>query len=393
VLASRFAAFVTTIPVLGEDGLLIEFTSVFKAYPDGTHAVDGLSLHVARGEIFVLIGPSGCGKTTTLRMINRLIEPTSGRILVNGSDVLEVDPIELRRSIGYAIQEVALFPHMTVAENISIVPGLQGWSAARQRSRVLELLELVGLKPDRYRAKYPHELSGGERQRIGVARAMGADPPVMLMDEPFGAIDPITRTRLQDEFLSIQAKIQKTVVFVTHDINEALKMGDHIAIMRRGKLVQCGTSREILSRPNCGFVEEFVGADRLMKLLQILRVSELMTRDLPTVVIDEKPQAILPRPSVKGLNLVLVVDRLGRLKGFVPSTELLKNVARPLAHFLTPVRESVSSNASLAEALLRLSVNGLDFLPVVDGDQRLQGVLTLVSVHEEIQKTTSRAVA
>jgi osmoprotectant transport system ATP-binding protein len=233
-------------------------------------AIDHLDLEVDEGEVCVLIGPSGCGKTTTMRMINRLIEPTGGTIEVNGRDVTHVDPVALRRGIGYVIQQVGLFPHMTIAANVATVPRLLGWDVARTTRRVDELLTLVGMEPDGFRDRYPRELSGGQRQRIGVARALAADPPVLLMDEPFGAIDPINRTRVQDEFLRIQRQLRKTVVFVTHDIDEAIKMGDRIALLRDGRLVQHATPAEMLANPANGFVEDFVGADRALKRLSLI---------------------------------------------------------------------------------------------------------------------------
>jgi osmoprotectant transport system ATP-binding protein len=233
-------------------------------------AIDHLDLEVAAGEVCVLIGPSGCGKTTTMRMINRLIEPTGGTIEVNGRDVTHVDPVALRRGIGYVIQQVGLFPHMTIAANVATVPRLLGWDTERTTRRVDELLTLVGMEPDGFRDRYPRELSGGQRQRIGVARALAADPPVLLMDEPFGAIDPINRTRVQDEFLRIQRQLRKTVVFVTHDIDEAIKMGDRIALLRDGRLVQHATPAEMLAHPANGFVEDFVGADRALKRLSLI---------------------------------------------------------------------------------------------------------------------------
>ncbi len=233
-------------------------------------AVDGLSLTINAGEICVLIGPSGCGKTTTMRMINRMVEPDSGRIEVGGRDVTRIDAVELRRSIGYVIQQVGLFPHMTIGENIATVPKMLGWDAPRVAKRVDELLALVGMEPGLYRDRFPRELSGGQKQRVGVARALAADPPVMLMDEPFGAIDPITRARLQDEFLRILRELGKTIVFVTHDIDEAIRMGSRIAILRAGKVVQYDTPERILAHPADSFVEAFVGGDRSLKRLALL---------------------------------------------------------------------------------------------------------------------------
>jgi osmoprotectant transport system ATP-binding protein len=252
---------------------MITLTELTKQYPNAAHpAVDHISLTVPEGEVCVLIGPSGCGKTTTMRLINRMIEPTAGKIELMGRDVTHMDSVELRRGIGYVIQQVGLFPHLTIAENIATVPRLLGWDEARIDARVDELLALVALEPATYRHRYPRDLSGGQKQRVGVARALAADPPVMLMDEPFGAIDPITRTRLQDEFLRIQARVKKTVVFVTHDLDEAIKMGDRIAILRDGALVQYATPEAILARPANTFVESFVGTDRALKRLALIRV-------------------------------------------------------------------------------------------------------------------------
>lgn len=256
---------------------MITLTELTKQYPNTAHpAVDHISLTVPEGEVCVLIGPSGCGKTTTMRLINRMIEPTAGKIELMGRDVTHMDAVELRRGIGYVIQQVGLFPHLTIAENIATVPKLLGWDPARTEKRIDELLDLVALAPATYRDRYPRDLSGGQKQRVGVARALAADPPVMLMDEPFGAIDPITRTRLQDEFLRIQARVKKTVVFVTHDLDEAIRMGDRIAILRDGKVVQYDTPEQILARPADAFVEEFVGQDRALKRLSLHTVGSRM---------------------------------------------------------------------------------------------------------------------
>ena len=254
----------------------LEFRDAVKRYPGADRdAVDHLSLTVPAGEICVLVGPSGCGKTTAMRMVNRMIDISAGDILLGGASVRERDPTRLRREIGYVIQQIGLFPHQTIGENIATVPHLLGWERDRVRSRVAELLELVGLEPA-LRDRYPAQLSGGQRQRVGVARALAADPPLMLMDEPFGAIDPINRARLQNEFLRLQAEIRKTVVFVTHDIDEAIKMGDRVAIMREGGvLAQYGTPEEVLTRPADDFVARFVGADRGLKRLALSRLGDL----------------------------------------------------------------------------------------------------------------------
>ncbi len=247
----------------GTKAASIELEGVSKRYPDGTVAVRGLSLHIPAGEVVVLIGPSGCGKSTVLRMINRLIEPTAGRILVDGVDTAGADQVDLRRRIGYVIQNTGLFPHQTVRANVATVPKLRGWPRPRVDERVTELLELVGLDPARYGPRDPHELSGGQRQRVGVARALAADPVLLLMDEPFSAVDPIVRLRLQDEFLKLQEAVRKTTVLVTHDIDEAVRLGDRIAVLSEGAtLEQYAPPAELLARPATGFVREFVGSDR-----------------------------------------------------------------------------------------------------------------------------------
>ncbi|MBA2264661.1 MAG: ATP-binding cassette domain-containing protein, partial [Chloroflexi bacterium] len=272
-------------------GAVVAFEHVTKRYggPDSAPAVDDLSLTVPAGEICVLVGPSGCGKTTSMKMVNRLIEPTSGRITINGDDVVSLPAVELRRRIGYVIQQVGLFPHLTVGQNVEVVPRLLRWKPKRMRERSDELLELIGLEPAGYRDRYPNELSGGERQRVGVARALAADPPVMLMDEPFGAVDPIRRERLQNEFLRLQARLRKTIIFVTHDVDEAIKMADRIAILRKGGiLAQYDTPAAILANPASEFVERFVGADRGLKRLSLARVAELPLADARVVRAGER---------------------------------------------------------------------------------------------------------
>lgn len=255
--------------------MTIRLEAVTKVFPGVARpAVDALDLTIEKGQVCVLIGPSGCGKTTTMRMVNRLIEPTSGRIFVGERDVTKADPVELRRHIGYVIQQIGLFPHMTIAQNVATVPKLLGWDAARIKARSEEMLDLVGLDPKLYLPRYPRHLSGGQRQRIGVARALAADPPVMLMDEPFGAVDPIVRGRLQEEFLSILKRLSKTVILVTHDIDEAIHMGDVVAIMRDGKLVQYDTPDRILAAPANEFVADFVGADRALRRLSLVRAAD-----------------------------------------------------------------------------------------------------------------------
>lgn len=255
---------------------MIEFDSVTKVYQDQTVAIEDISFAVEQGTTTVLVGPSGCGKTTTMTLVNRMQNPTEGTVYYDGTDVQDLDKVDLRRDIGYVIQEIGLFEHMTVSENIATVPDLKGWDQSRIDDRVDELLELMGLPPSKYRDQYPNALSGGQQQRVGVARALAADPDVILMDEPFGALDPITREELQDEFLKIQDRIDTTILFVTHDINEALKMGDKIAIFDVGELIQYGTPQKILHDPANDFVKEFIGADRSLKELQITPVRDVM---------------------------------------------------------------------------------------------------------------------
>ncbi len=244
---------------------MIKLENVSKVYPDGTEAVKNISFDVKDGEFCVLLGTSGCGKTTTMKLINRLIPLTSGKIYIDGVDNTKINPNKLRRGMGYAIQDIGLFPHMTVGQNIETVPTLQGWPKARRKKRAEELLKLVEMDPAEFLNKYPNELSGGQSQRVGVARALGADPPVLLMDEPFGAIDPITRTGLQDEFLKIQRAIKKTIIFVTHDIFEAVKIADRVALMNEGKLVQYDTPENLIHQPRNQFVRDFVGSDAAIK--------------------------------------------------------------------------------------------------------------------------------
>lgn len=317
---------------------MIRFDNVTKTYDGvGRPAVDSLTLEIPDGETVVIIGPSGCGKSTTLRMINRLIEPDSGTVSEDGEDVSGLKPEELRRRMGYAIQGVGLFPHWSVAENIGVVPKLLGWDSARIAKRVVELLELVGLDPDSYAAKYPDELSGGEAQRVGVARALAADPPVLLMDEPFGAVDPLTRERLQSEFSAIQARLKKTVVFVTHDIDEAVKLGDRIAIMRDGQLVQYDVPERILAYPADEFVAGFVGAERALKRLSLARIADALDppdEPIPcegTVPLSGTLRTALARIIELGSPVVGVTDESGAIVGSVSVESIVERFKKPLS--------------------------------------------------------------
>src|SRR6266478_3574168 len=294
-------------------------------------AVDDVTLEVTDGETCVLLGPSGCGKTTTLRMINRLVLPTSGKIFIAGRDTDGIDPVELRRGIGYVIQQIGLFPNMTVAENIGVVPRLLGWSTARSRRRAEELLALLALEPVQFLDRYPNELSGGQAQRIGVARALAVDPPVLLMDEPFAALDPINREVIQDEFLRMQQTLRKTILFVSHDIDEAVKMADRIAIFRAGRLEQYAAPDVLLARPANAFVAGFVGSDRTLKRLRLTRVRELMTpaadRDdasagLPSVSPDDDLRRVATLLLEHGIDALACTDDDGKVVGRITRAAL-----------------------------------------------------------------------
>ena len=298
-------------------------------------AVDGVTLEVRVGETCVLLGPSGCGKTTTLRMINRLVTPTSGKIFLGGRDTDAVDPVELRRGIGYVIQQIGLFPNMTVAENIGVVPRLLGWDSGRRRHRAEELLALLALQPGEFADRYPNELSGGQAQRVGVARALAADPPVLLMDEPFAALDPVNREAIQDEFLRMQGKLRKTILFVSHDIDEAVKMADRIAIFHAGRLVQFAAPDEMLAHPADAFVANFVGSDRTLKRLRLIRVRDVMAAagdaridpSVPAVSPDDDLRRVAALYLEHGAELLRCVDATGQLVGVVTRAAVAARLA------------------------------------------------------------------
>lgn len=296
---------------------MIRFEVVSKQFGKGALAVDSLDLHINAGELTVLVGPSGCGKTTTLQMINRLEEPTSGRISVDGRDIMATDRIQLRRRIGYAMQHSGLFPHHTTRDNIATVPRLLGWDSARVRRRVDELVELVGLLPE-IMERYPHQLSGGQQQRVGLARALAADPPVLLMDEPFAAVDPIVRNRLQDEFLDLQKRVGKTIVFVTHDIDEAIKLGDRIAVFQEGgRLAQYDRPTDLLATPANDFVNDFLGPERELKRLALIPVSVLETVNGPVVRDADSIEQAWAVARDHGTNWVVLLDAQDGLLGWL----------------------------------------------------------------------------
>ena len=368
---------------------MIRLDGVTKQYESGAVAVDHLTLDVPEGEICVLVGPSGCGKTTTLRMINRLIEPTSGRIFIDGDDVTHVDPVQLRRRIGYVIQHVGLFPHQTVGDNIATVPKLLGWDRGRVSARVAELLDLVGLDAQ-YRDRYPHQLSGGQRQRVGVARALGADPPVLLMDEPFGAIDPITRDRLQQEFLRLQGEVKKTVVFVTHDVEEAVKLGDRIAILAQGgHLAQYDTPAQVLGHPASDFVADFVGTDRGLKRLEVTSVSAEGLAVPPVIAATASVGEARARIDGTRPAIAVVLDDAGRLSGWIgtsgsngyPTTDPVGD------HLEVAPDPAVAGDTTLKDALSSLLLADAGWVPVTDDTGRYLGVLTPDAVHQATRQS------
>jgi len=362
---------------------VITFESVSKSFPDGTTAVDDLDLEIRKGEVTVLVGPSGCGKTTTLRMVNRMIEASSGRIVVDGQDVEQIDPPQLRRRIGYVIQQIGLFPHRTIGENIATVPELVGWDKRRTKARIDELLQLVGL-PAEVVDRYPHQLSGGQRQRVGVARALAVDPPIMLMDEPFGAVDPIVRSRLQDEFLRLQQEVQKTIVFVTHDIDEAIKMGDRIAILQQGGvLAQYDPPADLLAEPASDFVADFLGAERGLKRLALIPVSAVKAEPGPVVSPDDPGERALVAAEAFGSDWVVVVAGDRRLLGWVDAAEA-GELARVGDAEVRPFLLQVDADDSLRAALNAMvqSHTGVA-VRVSDGD-RYEGLVTQELLYKEI---------
>jgi osmoprotectant transport system ATP-binding protein len=355
----------------------LEFRQATKRYAGQTEpAVDGLSLEVPSGEICVLVGPSGCGKTTAMRMVNRMIDITDGDIVLDGRSVKERNPAELRREIGYAIQQIGLFPHLSVADNIATVPRLLGWHKDRIRARVDELLELVSLDPHDTRDRFPAQLSGGQRQRVGVARALAVDPPLMLMDEPFGAIDPINRERLQNEFLRLQREIRKTIVFVTHDIDEAIKMGDRIAIMQRGgKLAQYAPPAELLMYPANRFVEDFVGADRALKRLALQRVRDVDLWKAPLVRVGEPVAEARAKAADSEVPYPLVIDDRRRPVGWLSERGLVGE--RVTAELTSRAETVIELDDILRDALSDLLAEEAQYGPVVDERGEVVGVLSI----------------
>jgi osmoprotectant transport system ATP-binding protein len=368
-------------------GIMLSLQEVTKIYPGAEHikAVDSLSFDLEEGEICTLVGPSGCGKTTAMKMINRLIPITSGKILIDDQNVSRMDTIELRRNIGYVIQNIGLFPNMSIAENIATIPKLKGWDKDRIAEKVESLLEIVNLPAEEFMNRYPRELSGGQQQRIGVARGMAADPPIMLMDEPFGAIDPINREHLQDEFLKIQEKVKKTIVFVTHDIDEAIKMGDKICLLRAGQLVQYASPEEMLTEPANDFVRDFVGGDRTLKRLNLLKVKAAMRPDPPVIVKDESPERAQTMLNELNIDHLIVVDQENRLIGYVDK-EALKKKVDAVEKAKKSTDAFLSANSSLKDGLSEIFTHDLGYIIVVDEDKKVLGTLTEEGIKELLRK-------
>ena len=368
---------------------IVEFDHVTKRYDDVRRkkgaaptpgAVNDLSLTVPAGKICVLVGPSGCGKTTTLKMVNRLIEPTGGLIRIDGVDIMSREVTELRRSIGYVIQQVGLFPHQTIAENVATVPRLIGWPRERQRARAEELLALVGLEPAKYRDRFPSQLSGGERQRVGVARALAVDPPIMLMDEPFGAVDPIVRDHLQNEFLRIQENLAKTILFVTHDIDEAIKMGDLVAVFQDGGIVaQFGTPAEILSNPASAFVARFVGADRGLKRLALNKVGDLPLVPPATTKVGDVVADARHRAAAHPFPYLLLLDDADRPIGWIHPDQIpaTGTIAEGLPDVVPPI---VNRRTTLKDALSMMLDADVQAAIVVDRTGAAQSLITIEDV-------------
>lgn len=360
---------------------MLEFRKVTKKFKDN-EIIKGIDLNIDKGEFVVLIGPSGCGKTTTLKMINKLITPTSGNIYLNGKDIAEEETISLRRSMGYVIQQTGLFPHMTVGENISIVPTLNKWTENEIKEKTIELLNMVGMNPDKYVDRYPSELSGGQQQRIGVARAFATNPEIILMDEPFSALDPITRNQLQDELYNLQQELKKTIVFVTHDMDEALKLGDKICIMKDGDILQFDSPENILKNPANIFVEEFIGKNRIWKQPEFIKAKDIMINEpVKTSASRTALQALEIMKSNK-VDSLLITDKENLLTGIVTLKDLRKNENKNVRLDSIMEREvkAVGEDECLVDILTKMNGYHVGYMPVVDKNSRLKGLITKSSL-------------
>ncbi|MFF2498296.1 betaine/proline/choline family ABC transporter ATP-binding protein [Peribacillus sp. NPDC058075] len=357
---------------------MLKIENVSKIYKGGKKAVKNISLDIKKGEFICFIGPSGCGKTTTMKMINRLIEPSEGKILINGENIMDKDPVELRRQIGYVIQQIGLFPHMTILENITLVPKLLKWDEQKKKERALELLKLVDMGPE-YLERYPYELSGGQQQRIGVLRALASNPPLILMDEPFGALDPITRDALQEEFKNLQRTLDKTIVFVTHDMDEAIKLADRIVILKAGEIVQVGTPDEILRNPANEFVEEFIGKDRLLQTgPNVELVEQIMSRNPISITEEKSLTDAITIMREKRVDSLLVVDEQNVLKGFVDVETIseYRKKAKYISEVINTEVYSVKQDTLIRDSVQKILKRGFKYVPVVDQNKHLVGIVT-----------------
>ncbi|MCH8550366.1 MAG: ABC transporter ATP-binding protein [Natronospirillum sp.] len=355
---------------------LENLTKIFETQKGSVVAADHITMEVPSGEICILLGPSGCGKTTTLKMINRIVPPTSGKVFIEGEDTSGMQTQDLRRNIGYVIQQIGLFPNMTIEENITAVPRLLGWDAKRYRERARELMDVIAMDPNLFLNRYPSELSGGQQQRIGVARALAADPPVMLMDEPFGAIDPINRAVIQDEFLKMQQALKKTILFVSHDIDEAIKMGDRIAIFRDGRLVQLSEPDDLLAAPKDDFVESFLGDDRALKRLNLVRVGDIVSSEIGTVKPGDTLATALERMDDHGYQLsILMVNDRNEPVGMIPRSVASFTRGYCRDHF-QPLPGTIHVRDNLRKATSLMFAEDTTWLPCIDDDGRICGQIT-----------------
>lgn len=357
---------------------MLKFENVSKVFNGGFKAVDSVSFDIPEGEFLVLIGPSGSGKSTTMKMINQMVPHTGGTISINGKDIMSLNASELRRNIGYVIQQIGLFPHYTIEKNIAIVPQLKGWSKEDIKARVKELMTLVGLDPEVFSTRYPKELSGGQQQRVGVARALASNPEVILMDEPFGALDPITREQLQIELISLQRKLKKTIVFVTHDMDEALKLGDRIAIMKDGKLLQLDTPEKLLHEPSHGFVEEFIGKHRITQNPELMPVSAVMTEKVITAQADFSPSKALLMTRRHQITSLIIVDDQDAFIGLVSAYQLIKNMdtITTIEEIMEVPEAVLPVSATAKNAIVMMSNAPSGIIPVLDDAQKVSGLVT-----------------
>ncbi|MBR2570473.1 MAG: betaine/proline/choline family ABC transporter ATP-binding protein [Paenibacillus sp.] len=379
---------------------MIEFQQVNKVYDDGFQALKDINLTIKKGELTAFIGPSGSGKSTTMKLINRLITPSSGKVLINGEDIMTKNPVELRRNIGYVIQNVGLFPHMTIGKNVAVIPHLKKWDPKKIEPRVEELMRMVNLDPEVFRDRYPSELSGGQQQRIGVIRALAADPDIILMDEPFSALDPISREQLQDELIRLQEELNKTIIFVTHDMDEAIKVADTIVLMKDGEIVQTGTPESILRHPANDFVRTFIGQKRLdgdmndgigidPESIRVSTVDEVMVTQPATVTPNRGLAEAIKIMSGRKVDSLFVVDKQRKLLGIVSIYRLLNQYGeenKTVKDIMRPIGYLVSPGTSLPEAVEIMSNARLTNLAVVDDDGRLVGLLTRGSIVQHLNE-------